>query len=145
MSCHSIGHGMNSVVKKVLELYDSGEVGMDQTRTLIAACRKGVNYCDGNEYEATECMDSCRCGRCLKTFVKGERFFSLYDVSDEISRRQMREIVNNNNSPLATDSLCEECFDDVINTFCNDETAGEREREYIVRHWSEDHYTSEGM
>lgn len=28
MSCHSIGHGLNSVSKKVLELYDEGNLNL---------------------------------------------------------------------------------------------------------------------
>ena len=145
MSCHSIGRGMNSVVEKVLELYDNDEIGREQAIVIIAACRKGVNYCDGNEYEATECMDGCRCGKCLKVFEKGEKFFSVYDTSDVIERRQKYNIVDKSNPPLATDSMCEKCFDAVINEVCNDILAGERERNYIMQQWSEDHYVSKGV
>jgi len=40
--------------------------------------------------------------------------------------------------------LCKECFDLVINEFCNDEKAGERERNYIEEHQKEEDYLSTG-
>ena len=54
MSCHDIGRGMNSVANVVLDLYESGQISKEGASRLVLACRKGVNWCDGNEGEAVE-------------------------------------------------------------------------------------------
>ena len=51
MSCHSIGHGLNSVSKKVLELYDEGKIEFSVAKDLLYTTRNAVHYCDGNTYE----------------------------------------------------------------------------------------------
>lgn len=56
MSCHCIGRGMNSVVKVVIRLFDEGKVSLDVAKEIIYMCREGVGYCDGNEYEALDCI-----------------------------------------------------------------------------------------
>ena len=71
MSCHNIGRGMNYVVKNVIKMYDTGELTLEAARKIIAAARRGVNWCDGNEYEAVEIIRRCRCGRCLKKMEAG--------------------------------------------------------------------------
>ncbi len=48
MSCHSIGHGLNSVSKKVLELYDEGKIEFSVAKDLLYTTRNAVHYCDGN-------------------------------------------------------------------------------------------------
>ena len=48
MSCHNIGRGMNYVVKNVIKMYDTGELTLEAARKIIAAARRGVNWCDGN-------------------------------------------------------------------------------------------------
>lgn len=65
MSCHSIGRGMASVAKVVLNEYDSGHIPYESAFRLLMACRDGVNWCDGNEYEATSDFED-RCGLCLR-------------------------------------------------------------------------------
>ena len=65
MSCHDIGHGLNTVSIKVLELYDEGKIDFTIAKDLLCTIEKGVHWCDGNEYEAVECLEGCRCGRCL--------------------------------------------------------------------------------
>ena len=65
MSCHYIGLGMNSVAEDVLAMYDEGELTREQARRLLRDLRKAVHWCDGNEAEATICMEGERCGRCL--------------------------------------------------------------------------------
>ena len=82
MSCHSIGHGLNSVSKKVLELYDEGKFEFSVAKDLLYTTRNAVHYCDGNTYEAIGCFDGCRCARCLK---KTNDLYGLYDVLDECS------------------------------------------------------------
>ena len=71
MSCHDIGLGMDSVVEVIVRLYDQSRVSRDAAVELIHAARKGVNWCDGNEYEAIASIEMSRCGRCLKTMQDG--------------------------------------------------------------------------
>lgn len=47
---------MNSVVKVVIRLFDEGKVSLDVAKEIIYMCREGVGYCDGNEYEALDCI-----------------------------------------------------------------------------------------
>ena len=82
MSCHSIGHGLNSVSKKVLELYDEGKFEFSVAKDLLYTTRNAVHYCDGNTYEAIGCFDGCRCARCLK---KTNDLYGRYDVLEECS------------------------------------------------------------
>lgn len=44
MSCHSIGHGLNSVSKKVLELYDEGKIEFSVAKDLLYTTRNAVHY-----------------------------------------------------------------------------------------------------
>ena len=130
MSCHDIGRGMNSVVEKIVELYDEGKYSMDTAKKLIVAARKGVHWCDGNEDEATASIRRCRCGRCLKKLNVGDFLFSVWDVSKEIPDiDEMLDRNRNDEPPLASDGLCEECFDLVLTKCCGDESAGEREKQ----------------
>ncbi len=79
MSCHDIGMGMNSVVKVALEMYDNGELDLAKTKKIIRACRKGVHWCDGNEYEAIECMRDIRCNKCLRYFEDDEEVVDMFE------------------------------------------------------------------
>lgn len=142
MSCHNIGKGMNSVVKVVVELLDDKIIEVEPARRIIAACRKGVNWCDGNEYEAIDCISRVRCGKCMKVIPKGKFLFSVWDVSNKVPDRY--KILDNGSIALASDALCESCFDEVINQHCGDETAAEKEREYIMSTQSKEHYLSDG-
>lgn len=142
MSCHDIGRGMNSVVNVVVDLYDKKKIEKEVAKTLIMACRKGVHWCDGNEYEATESIRRCRCGKCLEVVPEGNYLFSVWDVSNEVPDKY--KILDDKSTMLASDGLCEKCFDEVINAYCQDSTAGAREREYILLHEDENNYLSEG-
>ena len=93
MSCHSIGHGLNSVSKKVLELYDEGKIEFSVAKDLLYTTRNAVHYCDGNTYEAIGCFDGCRCARCLK---KTNELYGLYDALDEC--REYYDIFSNKQS-----------------------------------------------
>ena len=46
MSCHNIGRGMNYVVKSAIKMYDTGEFTLEAASQIIAAARRGVNWCD---------------------------------------------------------------------------------------------------
>lgn len=142
MSCHDIGRGMNSVVKVVIGLYDEGKFDRDTARVLFAACRKGVHWCDGNESEAIASLRGCRCGKCLSVIKKGDKMFSVWNVSYEVDKSY--QILDSVIPPLASDRLCESCFDEVIDNHCSFSGAGEREKKYIMEQYDEEDYISEG-
>lgn len=97
MSCHDIGRGMNFVAELIREMYDTGEISRETAVKIFRRLQKGVHWCDGNEYEAIECI-SDRCGICLKELKKGEILYPPhFDVMKEYSE-------------AATDYLCEECM-----------------------------------
>ena len=141
MSCHDIGRGMNSVVKVTIELYDAGKINRESTIKVIRACANGVNWCDGNRDEATDYIRRCRCGRCLKMVPEGEKLYSVWDVSHDVPRRYDID----DDFGLASDGLCEECFDLVLNQHCGDQSAGERERKYIEEQNDPRQYLSTGQ
>ena len=138
MSCHNIGRGLNSVVRTTISLMDQGIISKDAAKTIVNSCFRGVNWCDGNPYEAVDYINRCMCGRCMKLVPEGEKLYSVYDVSSKVPNRY--DIDEN----LASDGLCEECFDTVLSEHCKDESAGERERRYIEEHEEPDRYTSTG-
>ena len=141
MSCHDIGRGMNSVVRVTIGLYDAGRIDKDATAQIIRACARGVNWCDGNKSEAVDYIRRCRCGRCLKMVPKGEKLYSIWDVSFDVPKRY--EI--DRDFKLLSDGLCEECFDIVLNEHCGDVGAGERERKHIEEHQKPEDYISTGQ
>lgn len=108
MSCHSIGHGLNSVSKKVLELYDEGKFEFSVAKDLLYTTRNAVHYCDGNTYEAIGCFDGCRCAICLK---KTNDLYGLYDVLDECS--EYYDIFSNKEDGVLSGDLCKDCFDEI--------------------------------
>lgn len=59
MSCHHIGKGMNAVVSEVINLLNDNEINLEAARKIIAVCRKGVHWCDGNKDEAISCISRC--------------------------------------------------------------------------------------
>ena len=131
MSCHSIGAGMNAVVEEVIKMYDASEISKDATLKIIAKLRKGVHWCDGNEYEAVESIRECRCGRCLKVMEQGERLYSVWEVSHEVPDKY--GILDNKWEVLASDGLCEDCFDIVLDRHAGCVGVGKKERQYINR------------
>lgn len=141
MSCHDIGRGLNSVVTTVLELYDKNQIAMGAAREIIAACRRGVYYCDGNEEEAVFVMSRCRCGKCLRVVEKGKPLYPLDCTS--LSYDLVNKIMNNG-SDLASGELCEKCFDETLEVYCRDIHATDREKQYIYDNYSEKEYLSEG-
>ena len=105
MSCHDIGRGMNSVVRTTVTLMDEGKISKEAAKTIICCCKQSVNWCDGNEGEAIDYISGCMCGRCLKLVPEGEKLYSVYDVA-----RDFPDYYHLDDN-LATDGLCEECFD----------------------------------
>ena len=141
MSCHDIGRGMNSVVRVTMGLYDTGKIDKESAHKIIYACARGVYWCDGNEGEATEYIRNCVCGKCMNKISKGDKLYSIYDVSPDVPNRFHID----DNYELVTSRLCEECFDVLINEHCGDELAGQRERQYIVEHCKPEKYLSSGQ
>lgn len=77
MSCHDIGRGLNSVVKVVIGLYEQGQLSKEAAMPILCACRRGVNWCDGNEDEAMQALvDAGYCGLCLE---KPDSVTNVYD------------------------------------------------------------------
>lgn len=129
MSCHDIGRGLNSVVALVIQMMDNKEISKDAAKKIIYKARKGVYWCDGNEYEATACINTCRCGRCLKKMKNGEELYSLFDIS--LGHNDTNKLFKSIDEQIVTDHLCVDCFDATINAYMNDDSAGERERKFI--------------
>ena len=97
MSWHHIGRGMNFVAVLINEMYDTGEISRETAVKIFRRLQRGVHWCDGNEYEAIECISN-RCGICLKELKKGEILYPPYlDVKEE-------------HLEAATDYLCEKCM-----------------------------------
>lgn len=69
-SCHDIGCGMNEVVKTTIELHDAKDIDINAAKKIIASCAIAINWCDGNEYEATAYIRRYRCGKCLKMITR---------------------------------------------------------------------------
>ena len=77
MSCHDIGRGLNSVVEVVIGLYAQGKLSKEAAIPILYACRKGVNWCDGNEDEAMQALvDTGYCGLCLE---KSDSITNVYE------------------------------------------------------------------
>lgn len=124
MSCHEIGPAMNSVIDVVFELYDKKELSQDTSVTLIRALRKGVHYCDGNEYEAIESVSKCRCGKCLRALKPGEdRIYDFNDLSSNDYYNLKRQ------TDIAYLNMCVKCTDAILNEYFHDEDAGRKYRE----------------
>ncbi|MBO6113221.1 MAG: hypothetical protein J6P45_09275 [Lachnospiraceae bacterium] len=138
MSCHSIGMGLNEVVRMVITLYDKGDISMDTTKKLLATCSQAVYWCDGHEYEALDYIRRCRCGKCLRLIPKGERLYSLYDTYE------MFHIFRDER--LGSDGLCEECFDALIPKYCQDGETLQTVKDMIIKNYEDEpaRYMSQG-
>ena len=86
MSCHNIGHGLNSVSSLVMQLYDEGKISESAARAILVKIRTAVYYCDGNEGEAYECLtDENRCGFCLRAIPSGQEL-NCYDLGYDMDK-----------------------------------------------------------
>jgi hypothetical protein len=130
MSCHDIGRGMDSVTQVVIRMYDAGEINSKTALKLFTALKKGVHWCDGNEYEAVLSIFNCRCGNCLKKMKLGEKFFNIYDAPSGVTENSY-DILRNYKEDHAGWRFCTECFDKIINTVSNGNYSGEDARKYI--------------
>lgn len=109
MSCHDIGHALNSVVEEIIDLNFEGEIDNESTKRLIHTAKEAVNYCDGNEYEAIECLEDYKiCSACL------EQYDCLYDLSNEIDYdSEIYEEIEKNTYYIST-IMCEECIEKLL-------------------------------
>ena len=104
MSCHDIGRGMNSVAIVVLNLYEEGLLSKKAAKDIIRACRKGVNWCDGNEDEAVE--ETRARGYCGLCFEKTDN--SLMNVYDDDSDGVWRTY-DENDDIVVHQFVCPKC------------------------------------
>jgi hypothetical protein len=113
MSCHYIGAGLNTVTEKALELYDGGKIQFDDVKELLRSIKKAVNWCDGNEMEALECIEDCRCSRCLK---ETNKIFDLNNVKDGyISFDDLTRFYEGEGA--LTYYVCEDCYKELSEKF----------------------------
>ena len=113
MSCHDIGYGLNSVTKVVLDLYEEGKIDKESASRLILACRKGVNWCDGNEDEAIdEAVDRGYCGLCME---KTEELSDVYD--NDVKYPDKYKVFDKYDKFAAHNYLCPECKKKIIDEF----------------------------
>lgn len=102
MSCHNIGTALDDMTKKVLEMYDAGEISKNAAVKIIKHTKKSVHFCDGNEGETTDCMTYRRCGRCLKTYDKAGEIFAVWG-EDEFTERE----------DVCAEMLCGKCIKEI--------------------------------
>lgn len=113
MSCHDIGHGLNTVSIKVLELYDEGKIDFTIAKDLLCTIEKGVHWCDGNEYEAVECLEDCRCGRCL---VETDDLHSIQEETT-VEWNEVFKILGNKEDRIFLDGVCEKCLKEICEKY----------------------------
>lgn len=132
MSCHNIGRGLNHVVKKIIELYDENKISKEVAINLIVRARDAVVVCDGNEYEAVDCIFDRRCGGCLEEV----KTVDIFEVSNELDIDSLffelwRKISDN----FTHWCLCKECFYNIIDKQIENKELSEKiklEFEHII-------------
>ena len=113
MSCHAVGRAMNSVVAVILNLFEERQISKDTAMRLIFSCRKGVHWCDGNEYEAVEeAVERGYCGLCFK---KSSRLSDAFD--NDLEYPHMYRVFDAYDDTAAHDSLCPDCKERVIREY----------------------------
>ena len=82
-------------------------------RVHIHACRKGVNWCDGNEDEAIEnVVEAGYCGLC---FEKKDNLSSVFD--NELGYPERLKVFKQYDETAAHYHLCPECMQHVIDEY----------------------------
>ena len=143
MSNHSIGYSLNEYfTETIIDLYDNHKLDYESMMEIFESIRSVINCEDGTYEEATECINRCRCGKCMKKMQPQEPLYNLYDIrfccSDEM-KRDIWEI----EEKFITGNLCTKCFDEVVNAYEKDSSAGEKYRRYIEEHCDEDEWKAE--
>jgi len=129
-------------VKRVIGLLDSKKISTEAAREIIVACRIGVHWCDGNEYEAIEFIRRNRCGWCLKKIPKGLPLYSLWSMSI-LDYLVGKDPLMCKGAELASDGLCEGCFENVVDKICKGIDAA-RMKELLIDEDKPEKYLSEG-
>lgn len=111
MSCHDIGHGLNSVVEVVLEEFDNKNINHETAHKIIRQARNAVNYCDGNSYEAIECFEQQ--GRCTYCFRKVNNLLNVYKLPYTMSDISDKLITASYGEKLLGGYICEDCIKNI--------------------------------
>lgn len=109
MSCHNIGHALNSVQRKIIEKYELGKIDKETTRELLIRCVRAVGFCDGNEYEATASFDAAYCSDCMRKVVNGEKLYDIFWIDTEPWK--LRKYHKDN--LYIGSMLCDHCFNKI--------------------------------
>ena len=120
MSCHD-------VVKKTMELYDAGRIGREEAKELIHECALDVNWCDGNRSEAIDYIRGCICSNCLKKVPECGKLYHVWDIAFQL--RDGFKLFSAMH--LASDGLCIDCFDTIVDEFSHEQGVGEKMRAFI--------------
>ena len=104
MSCHAIGEAMGFVAGEILREFDHGVIYTSAAIRLLAATKRGVNFCDGNEGEWEADFVRCRCGKCLKAIPKGEKMYRPYNRPDD----------------MLFSSVCQNCYSKLPDNYKSD-------------------------
>lgn len=107
MSCHDIGHGMSSLMKKMMKLYDDGVLPSSAVYPVLEVIKSGTYCCDGNLYETMEYMKEHRCILCLRESDKVE-LVDLWDNFDSLDSDLQVFL-----EPYKDYSVCQRCLDDL--------------------------------
>ena len=125
MSCHDIGHGLNTVTALVMLLRDQGELSDTTAAKLLKKAKAAVHWCDGNEYEAVESIYGCYCGRCLRKMEPGQKLYDCLDIWD--ARWREKYPFSGPEIP-GGDAVCSDCLDALLLEVSGDPESGPRER-----------------
>lgn len=106
MSCHNIGHALNSVQRKIIEKYELGKIDKETTRELLIRCVRAVGFCDGNEYEATASFDAAYCSDCMRKVTDGEKLYDIFWI--DVEPWKVRKYHKDN--LYIGSMLCSDCF-----------------------------------
>lgn len=105
MSCHNIGMGINTITQVVIKMYEKKQMSKDAFLKIINACKKGVNWCDGNEGEAIiALMEAGYCGLCLQ---KKKELKDIFDSG--LSYHEIAKALHNLNEEPVHYCLCKKC------------------------------------
>lgn len=115
MSNHDAGRQVQSVVALAIDLFDDGQISKEIALQFITTAVKSVYYCDGNEYEAYECVENYRCVKCLKQPEKGEKLYDYTFVANELDidyNSRSNQLGNTNDIPdrALWYNVCKDCL-----------------------------------
>ena len=123
MSCHSIGHGVNTITSEIIDQYEAGKLGKDTFRILLYRCSRAVHWCDGNTYEAMEALeDEGYCGVCLD---KKDELVNLYENGLGYSDRY--DIAKGLGEQVVNSMVCEACREKLAKDYRAKKSAGRKQ------------------